>query len=134
MELAALVKGVSRFLAHLTIETDRAVNVNWKELRLSGQTDLVDLIRRVGAPQSSYPVSPNHLQIRAATFEIAGWASVPVGLCVSPQIARFNHSCRPNAYVAFPYGTDVKDPMRVIAINPRFGGEEVRPHHGYADD
>ena len=53
------------------------------------------------------------------------WFCVPVGFCLSPQIARFNHSCRPNAYVSFPYGTDAEDPMRVIVIDPMFGGEEV---------
>ena len=59
-------------------------------------------------------------------FDITDQAAAPIGLCLSPQVARFSHSCRPNAYVAFPFGTDTKDPMRVIAIDARFGGEEVR--------
>jgi hypothetical protein len=36
-----------------------------------------------------------------------------------------NHSCTPNAFVAFPYGTHVPDSLRVVAnsdINP---GEEI---------
>jgi len=54
------------------------------------------------------------------------WKAMPVGLSISPQLAQFNHSCRPTAIIACPFGTAVDQPLRVQAIDPLYAGQEVR--------
>jgi hypothetical protein len=58
-------------------------------------------------------------------FEVHDADSNSLGLCVSPLISRFKHSCRPTAIVTFPLGTQVNKPMKVVALDPKYSGEEV---------
>ena len=65
------------------------------------------------------------VQLLACRVEVKDYTCDPIGLCLAPLAGRLNHSCTPNAFVAFPYGTHVPDSLRVIArsdINP---GEEI---------
>jgi hypothetical protein len=62
-------------------------------------------------------------------FEVHDADSISLGYCLSPIVARFNHSCRPSAFVALPFGTQVEKPLRVIALDAKGEAEEVSPRH-----
>ncbi|KAG8216403.1 SET domain-containing protein [Butyriboletus roseoflavus] len=62
------------------------------------------------------------------TFALTSPSLTPIGATVSPLVAFTNHSCLPNAVVAFPRSgrTKAKEPiMNIIALRDIRAGEEV---------
>lgn len=54
----------------------------------------------------------------------------PVGLCVADLPSSIRHSCRPNAYVAFPEGLTLSGPLRVVSLIERCATEDKEEEVG----
>lgn len=108
---------------------------------LHSSGDLVDLISRArftfpSAFRSVFTGIARRFIIQFTTnaFSLTTSSLSPLGTCVSPVAALFNHSCLPNAVIVFPHSSHSNDRSRtpceepalaVVAIKDISAGEEV---------
>jgi len=92
-------------------------------------TDLVDLVSRVGIFLVSLCTGIKFMQFTTNAFAVTDPSLTPIGVCISPTVALFNHSCEPNAVLVFPRSesrSKKDEPMvGVVTVKDIAANEEV---------
>jgi len=69
------------------------------------------------------------MQFTTNAFAVTDPSLTPIGVCISPTVALFNHSCEPNAVLVFPrseYWSKKDEPMvEVVTVKDIAANEEV---------
>jgi SET and MYND domain-containing protein len=85
--------------------------------------DTLDMVLRHQSDTERGPLRDDaDRQMAINCFTLSSPSLTPIGIAMSPSVALFNHSCRPNAVVVFPQGSKH---MAVVAIADIREGEEV---------
>jgi len=93
-------------------------------------TALVDLVSRVSIYFLYRDVLvTKFMQFTTNAFAVTDPSLTPIGVCISPTVALFNHSCEPNAVLVFPrseFRSKKDEPMmEVVAVKDIAANEEV---------
>ncbi len=69
------------------------------------------------------------MQFTTNAFAVTDPSLTPIGVCISPTVALFNHSCEPNAVLVFPrseHRLKKEEPLvEVVTVREIAAGEEA---------